>query len=85
MSVTNRRVSNLEDKLDSLDRLNKPSLEGLSDEELEELYQKEFAELPCPLTGDDIARFFRRWDKNPAPSLRKLMAETQRELEEWQG
>lgn len=85
MSVTNRRISNLEDKLDSLNAVNKPTLKGLSDEELEELYQKEFAEFPPQLTGDDFARFFRRWNENPAPSFKKLMEQAQRELEQWRG
>ena len=69
MSAMNRRVSNLEEALLGLDRQNRPSLEGLSDEELEALFLREHDELRP--TADDIARWCLRWE-NTEPYKRWL-------------
>ena len=60
MSALNRRVSNLEEKLVELNKRDKPSLEALSDEEMEALFLREFDEVRP--TADDIARWCLRWE-----------------------
>ena len=71
MATIARRIAYLENKVSELNT--HVDLEGLSDEELEALFQEERAKLSPKPTGDDLAQLFSRWEKNPSPSLREAL------------